>query len=160
MRYEGSAIRKYISLIFIALLSIGSSACSMKQTLPTPTLSTAPATPTLPIDQELRISNVGSEAIDNLTVVLPSNDPFRPTRIAFGNVGVGEVTAYHSITSGVYRYAAYEYTREGHTIYQSVTDWVGEQPLPGKQFTYEISLDTTRVQGEQIQLIAVHTDTP
>lgn len=60
--------------------------------------------------------------------------------------------------SGVYRYAAYEYTLENRTIYQAVTDWLGEKPLPGTQFTYEISLDTTRVQGDQIQLVTVLTD--
>ena len=108
--------------------------------------------------QELRISNVGDEDIQNLIIVFPGDTPMIPVRVDFGAVRSGATTVYQAMPIGVYRYAAYEYTLENRTIYQAVTDWLGEKPLSGTQFTYEISLDTTRVQGNQIQLLTVLAD--
>src|SRR5690606_17735337 len=60
--------------------------------------------------QQLRISNIGSEDIQDLTVVFPGNTPAEVVRINFGNVAAGETTEYQEVPGGVYRYAAYEYT--------------------------------------------------
>jgi len=105
--------------------------------------------------QQLRISNIGSEDIQDLTVVFPGNTPAEVVRINFGNVAAGETTEYQEVPGGVYRYAAYEYTLNDEIVHQPVTDWVGEKPLVGAQFAYQIVLDTTRVKGNQIELIEV-----
>ena len=76
----------------------------------------------------------------------------------FGNVGSGETTGYQPIASGVYHYAAYEYLLGDETVFQAVEDWIGERPLAGTHFTYEIVLDPSRAQGDQIQLTRVRTD--
>ena len=108
--------------------------------------------------QQLRISNIGSEGIQDLSVVLPGETPTEVVRIHFGDVSAGETTEYQAIPGGVYRFAAYEYRLNNETAYQGVVDWLGEEPLVGTQFTYQITLDTARVQGDQIQLITVLTD--
>ena len=60
----------------------------------------------------------------------------------------------------VYRYGAYAYTLDGEPMTQPVTDWVGENPMAGRQFTYEIRLDPAQIQGGQMILVNVLTDTP
>ncbi len=107
---------------------------------------------------ELRIANTGDEDIHGLIVLFPDVDQSATARIEFGDVVSGETSEYISVPGGVYRYAAYEYTLDGQTVHQPVTDWVGEVPLEGARFTYGISLDTTRVRGDQIQLFEVLTD--
>ena len=108
--------------------------------------------------QQLRISNTGIEDIEGLFVLFPGSTPAETVRIDFGDVPAGETTEYQSVPTGVYRYAAYEYTLGGTTVHQSVIDWVGEQSLEGVQFTYEILLDTARVQGDQIQLVNIFNE--
>jgi hypothetical protein len=140
-------VKNYAVILLMVLVLTGLNSCGAEQEpLSTNTI------------QELRISNTGNEDIQNLIVVFPGSSPMVPVRVDFGNVKSGETTEYQAMPSGVYRYAAYEYTLEDRTIYQSVMDWLGEKPLQGTQFTYEISLDTTRVQGDQIQLLTVLTD--
>jgi len=107
--------------------------------------------------QQLRISNVGDTNIQDLIIVFPGITT-AVTRINFGSVDSGQMTEYQMIPGGVYRYAAYEYTLGDETVYQAVVDWVGEKPLPGTQFTYQIELDETKVKGDQIQLVNVLTD--
>jgi len=140
-------MRKYAVIALIVLVFIGIGSCGTEQS-PSSTSSA----------QKLRVSNVGNEDIQSLIVVFPGDTPMIPVRVDFGAVRSGETTEYQIMPSGVYRYAAYEYSLENRTIYQAVMDWLGEKPLSGTQFTYEISLDTTRVQGDQIQLITVLTD--
>lgn len=107
---------------------------------------------------ELRIANAGNEDIEGLVVLFPDIDPSATARIEFGDIASGETTEYIAVPGGVYRYAAYEYTLDGQTVHQPVTDWVGEVPLEGARFTYQISLDTTGVRGDQIRLGEVLTD--
>lgn len=104
---------------------------------------------------ELRIANIGDEDIQGLVVLFPDIDQSATARIDFGDVASGETTEYIPVPGGVYRYAAYEYTLDGQTIQQPVMDWVGEVPLEGTRFTYRISLDTTRVRGDQMRLVEV-----
>ena len=54
----------------------------------------------------------------------------------------------------------YAYTLAGEPVTQPVTDWVGENPMAGRQFTYEIRLDPAQIQGGQMILVNVLTDTP
>lgn len=108
--------------------------------------------------QQLRISNVGDTNIQNLTIVVPGTTTAVLTRINFGNIDSGQITEYKPIPGGVYRFSAYEYTLDGETVFQEVMDLVGEKPLPGTQFTYEIVLDETKVKGDQVQLVNVLTD--
>lgn len=107
---------------------------------------------------ELRIANTGDEDIQGLVVLFPDTDPSATARIEFGDVVAGETTEYMTVPGGVYRYAAYEYTLDGQTVHQPVMDWVGEVPVEGIRFTYQISLDTTRVRGDQMRLVEVLTD--
>jgi hypothetical protein len=104
---------------------------------------------------ELRIANAGDEDIQRLIVLFPDTDPSATARIEFGEVASGETTEYVAVPGGVYRYAAYEYTLDGQTVHQPVMDWVGEVPLEASRFTYQISLDTARVRGDQMRLIDV-----
>jgi hypothetical protein len=41
-----------------------------------------------------------------------------------------------------------------------VTDWVGESPLTGKKFTYQLALNLTKVEGDQMRLATVSVDEP
>lgn len=107
--------------------------------------------------QQLRISNVGDTNIQDLTIVFPGTIT-AVTSINFGSVESGQITEYQLIPGGVYRYAAYEYTLSDETIYQAVVDWVGEKPLPGTQFTYQVMLDETETKGNQIHLVNALTD--
>lgn len=138
-------MNKWTQAIFIACLLVIGSACT-------------PATPSESSVPELRITNAGAEDFHDLIVLFPGETPAGTARIEFGKVAVGETTAYHLVPHGVYRYAAYEYTLDGETAHQPVMDWVGEQPLAGTRFTYQIALDTTRVQGDQMQLIGVRPE--
>lgn len=121
----------------------------------------APApTPTAPPPQ-LRIRNSGAVDIVGLVVLFPG-----PTadalarRVTFGTVPAGATTDYQAVPAGVYRYAAYEYQLDGRGVSQPVIDWVGESPLAGRQFTYQIELDLQKQPGDQVQLIAARTDEP
>jgi hypothetical protein len=42
----------------------------------------------------------------------------------------------------------------------SGADWVGEGPMTGSKFTYRVALDSTRMVGNQIQLVEVRVDEP
>ena len=107
--------------------------------------------------QKLRISNIGDKNIEDLIVVFPGVTT-AVTQINFGSINSGQTTEFQMIPGGVYRYAGYEYTIGDETVYQAVIDWVGEKPLPGTQFTYQIALDETKVNGDQVQLVNVLTD--
>jgi hypothetical protein len=72
-----------------------------------------------------------------------------------GDVAAGVTSTYHPVPGGIYRYAAYEYELAGAVVSQFVTDWMGETPLQGEQFTYRVSLDTTKVRGAQATLVEV-----
>lgn len=111
--------------------------------------------------QQLRVVNSGTVDIHRLYVLFPGpTAESEATRIGFGNIRAGETTNYQQVPSGVYRYAAYQYTLNSQTISQPVVDWVGENPLAGVDFTYRIILDTTRVPGAQMQLSEVLIDRP
>ncbi|WP_374687040.1 hypothetical protein [Promineifilum sp.] len=122
---------KWEPMLFVVCLLVTGSACT-------------PTTPPESAVQALRITNAGAEDIYDLIILFPGETPAETARIAFGNVAAGETTAYQAVPHGVYRYAAYEYTLDGDTLHQPVMDWVGEQPLAGTRFTYQIALDTTR----------------
>ena len=76
------------------------------------------------------MTNVGSETIFHLTV------RFSRDIVAFGDVRVGDTTAYHDVPNGVLPYAALSYIRNGRPMNQSVTDFM-DAPQPG-YFTYEM----------------------
>ena len=134
-----------LCVIFTLLLI---SACATSQ----------PASPEPTDFQQLRISNVGDTNIQDLTIVVPGTTTAVLTRINFGNIDSGQTTEYQMVPGGVYRFSAYEYTLDGETVFQAVMDWVGEEPLPGTQFTYQIALDEMKVKGDQIHLVNVLTD--
>lgn len=145
-------MKKQVYILAIVLLLFGLSGCNTEQALPTPT-------PT-EITQELRVSNLGSDDIQDLVILFPGSMPMIPVRVAFGDVAAGETTAYQLVPGGVYRYAAYEYTLAERTILQSVTDWIGERPMQGTQFTYEVMFDSAQIPGRQVQLFQVITEVP
>ena len=118
------------------------------------------ATPT-PVLQQLRITNSGSSDITGLMVLFPGSSPeAEATKIEFGNLPAGQTSAYQSVPSGVYAYAAYSYRLEYREVTQAVTDWVGESPLAGKKFTYQLALDLQKIEGDQMQLIDFRVDEP
>ncbi len=120
-----------------------------------------PSGATPPGLQELRIVNTGSTDITGLIVLFPGpTSDAQATQVEFGNIPAGKTTEYRSVPGGVYRYSAFQYTLEGHPVNQPVVDWVGEKPMAGTRFTYQIQLDPTILPGRQIQLIQVVVDTP
>lgn len=136
--------------LFLILLSI-SSACA---TQPNTTTST-------PSFQQLRITNSGNTAISGLVILFPGpTADAEAIRVEFGNLPARQTTEYRDIPGGVYRYAAYKYTFDGRVVSQSVIDWVGENPMTGKKFTYQIELDPKKVEGDQVTLITVLVDEP
>jgi hypothetical protein len=111
--------------------------------------------------QQLRVVNSGSTDIKGLSILFPgSTADAEATRVEFGDVPVGQTTEYRNVPSGVYRYAAYEYTLDSRVVNQAVTDWVGESPPEGEKFTYRIELDSKKEPGGQVQLIEVMVDKP
>ncbi len=111
--------------------------------------------------QQLRIANTGKVDINDLVVLFPgATSDAEATRVEFGDVRAGETTVYRDVPSGVYRYAAYEYTLDSHVVNQAVVDWVGESPMQGEKFTYGIQLNTTKVPGNQVELVEVSVDQP
>ncbi len=82
----------------------------------------------------LRVENVGTASVANLVVLFPGE------RIGFGDLPSLRTTPYRSAGKGVFRYAAYEYQIDGRVQSQPVTDWVGEQAMDGKAFTYSVEL--------------------
>jgi hypothetical protein len=83
----------------------------------------------------LRVANVGSRPIRNLAVVFPGE------KVSFGDVGVGEVSAYRPVPNGVFPYAAFHYSRDGEAIRQGVTDWCGAMRLDRGWYTYRLRLE-------------------
>jgi hypothetical protein len=95
----------------------------------------------------LKIANVGSIPIRNLTVLFPED------QVRFGDVGVGETSKYVDVAHGVYRYAAYRFEHGGALVNQPVIDWVGEEPMRGEAFTYQLAAT-----GQRIELVVVAVD--
>ena len=138
------------TLLVLMLLTINS-ACHTQTNIPT----------TAPELQQLRITNSSNVDIAGLVVLFPGPTwDSEASRVEFGNISAGQTSEYRDIPSGVYNYAGYEYILDGHTIGQSVMDWVGESPMEGKKFTYQIIFDPKKVEGDQVQLITVLVDEP
>ncbi len=102
--------------------------------------------------QRLRIKNNGTVPIENLVVLMPNSE------IRFGNLAAGATTEYVNVPNGVYSYAAYRYEWNGQTLTQPVMDWVGEEPIQGREFTYTLAFDPTREQSLKIELVNVTRD--
>jgi hypothetical protein len=101
---------------------------------------------------QLRIVNAGATPVTELSVLFPQDD------VAFGDVGPGAMTAYRPVPRGVYRYAAYRFTRDGAPIVQPVIDWVGEQAMAGEAFTYTIAITVDPSGRPAIALTSVSRD--
>lgn len=112
--------------------------------------------------QQLRITNSGNTDIKGLVVVSPAGQGWDAgiSRIEFGDLPAGQTSEYQNTSSGVYRYAAYEYVLDARVVRQPVIDWVGEEPMTGKKITYQIMLDLNKVTGNQVSLITVLIDEP
>ncbi len=124
-------------------------------------LFTSACQPISPTIQQLRVLNAGSEDIKNLAVLFPGpTSDAEAARIQFGDVPAGKTTDYRKAAGGVYRYAAFSYMLGDRVINQSVVDWVGENPMQGAKFTYQLELNTQNEPGGQILLIAVLVDEP
>ena len=116
---------------------------------------------TTPDLQQLRITNSGDTDIVGLVVLFPGSSPnAEASRVEFGNIPAGQTSEYQNVPSGVYRYAAYEYVLDGREEGQFVVDWVGETPMVGKKFTYQLELDIQKSIGNQINLVTVFVDEP
>lgn len=89
----------------------------------------------------MRIHNAGSIALTDLRVGFPE------VTLDFGDVAPGASTEYHASHGGVYAYSSFRFTHDGAQVVQPVIDFVGEEPLQGRQFTYTLELLTT-VEGE------------
>jgi hypothetical protein len=136
-------------LVMVLILLVLLSAC-------TPQVNTA--TPTAEL-QQMRVTNSGTTDITGLVVLFPGpNADAEAIQVAFGDIPAGQTSAYQSVQSGVYPYAAYNYVVEDREVIQAVTDWVGESPLAGKKFTYQLVLDLTKVEGDQMRLATVSVD--
>jgi hypothetical protein len=128
--------------LFVALwimLSVYLSACDV-------------ATSPTPISAQLRVVNVGSAELEGLVVLFPNQ------RVEFGDLAVGLVTPYRVAPSGVFRYAAYEFRAAGRVQHQPVVDWVGEEPMEGRAFTYSLELVDTPSSGRTIRLVSTRRD--
>jgi hypothetical protein len=111
--------------------------------------------------QQLRIMNSGDNDITGLYVLFPGpTADSTAIRVEFGDIAAGETTEYRDVPSGVYGYAAYEYTLDGQVVSQPVIDWLGESPIEGQKFTYRIEFDPQQEPFNQIQLIEVLVDEP
>ena len=83
---------------------------------------------------QLRVRNVGDDAIEGLTIVFPNGV------VEFGDVPAGAATEYEQLDGGVFTSAAYRFEADGERVIQPVIDWAGAVPLEGERFTYYIEL--------------------
>jgi len=158
---------KYLSiggliLIIAFLITACSSAVDQTETARMSPLLTTENKAPLPTDpppaplaaQKLRITNQSPHSIQNLVVRFPED------RVDFGKVPAGATTDYQVIPHGVYRYAAYDVEVDGRKYQQPVIDWVGENPMEGKAFTYILEVDPSRweTEGQVIILVRVSVD--
>ena len=107
-----------------AVIAVAAVACDQSLTTPS---SGSP-------ESRLRITLSGTSRIDNLIVQFPD------ARVTFGTLQGGTTSAYQEVPTGVYRYAAYQYVLDGVAYRQPVIDWVGEQPMEGRAFTYVLEV--------------------
>lgn len=141
--------RRYLISLFLFLVFLA--ACAAQKTETTPA----------PMQQQLRVSNTGSIDIKGLVVYFPGLHPeAEATKLDFGDLPAGQTSAYQDAPTGVYAYAAYAYSLDGREIMQPVTDWVGEAPIAGEKFTYQIMLSLQKPQGDQMRLTKVLVDEP
>ncbi len=117
---------------------------------------------TEPEFQKLRITNIGNIDIAGLVVIFPAGYGWDAgiSQVEFGNIPAGQTSEYQNVPSGVYRYAAYEYTLDGRVVNQFIIDWIGEEPMSGQKFTYQIVLDLNTVVGDHVSLVTVLIDEP
>jgi hypothetical protein len=142
---------KLRNLVWGLVLLILLSACGAEKNSATP----------VPLQQQLRVSNTGSSDIQGLVVYFPGLHPeAEATKINYGDLKAGQTSAYQDVPTGVYAYAAYAYSLEGREVVQPVTDWVGEAPISGQKFTYQITLALQKPVGDQMRLIKVLVDEP
>ncbi len=142
---------KYKNLFWLPALLLLLGACAAKEEVATPA----------PLQQQLRISNSGSTDINDLVVIFPGlNSEMEVAKLDFGDLPAGQTSQYQDAPTGVYRYAAYTYTLEGREITQAVTDWVGEGPMNGSKFTYQLLLDLKKPEGNQVRLAKTVVDAP
>jgi hypothetical protein len=125
--------------VLLAVLATCLSACE-STTQPTPAGS------------QLRVANVGSRTIERLVVLFPNE------RLQFGDVPAGGTTSYRPAGNGVFRYAAYEFVVDGRVRTQPVIDWVGEQPMDGRAFTYSIEFVEGPSSTPTIRLVGTRRD--
>lgn len=101
---------------------------------------------------QLRVMNVGSRDLQGLVVLFPDQ------RIEFGNLPAGVTSQYRLAPKGVFEYAAYEFLAGGQIQHQPVIDWVGEEPMEGRAFTYSLQLEETPSAGLRIRLVGTRRD--
>ena len=147
-------MRKLFRPVSLLYIFIGAFLCACAIITPAEIPTTTPLSTTTPLPStaHLRISNSGKMDIKNLTVLFPED------QIKFGEIYAGSTTEYLNVPSGVYGYAAYQFEFDGQLITQSVTDWVGEVPLAGINFTYTIDFNSNRPQWGMVKLIEVVID--
>jgi hypothetical protein len=119
---------------------------------PTAPIPPAPGVVVRPLhDQFLRIVNRGPSAAGDLSVIFPDR-----VRVDYGTVSPGATTDHRLVPGGVFEYAAYTLEVDGRRVDQPVIDWVGEQPMEGRSFTYTIEVDAS--QQRPVRLVAVARD--
>jgi hypothetical protein len=100
---------------------------------------------------QLRIHNVGQVDITAITVIFPgATYDAGSVRVEFGKIPARTISEYRNVPGGVYRYAAYDYVLDGERLNQYVIDWVGESPMHGAKFTYNIQLDPQAPENRQV----------
>jgi hypothetical protein len=104
-----------------------------------------------PDPQLLRVHNVGSLSLSALSVGFPES------LTSFGDIPSDVTTAYVHVPGGVYRYAYYRFSYADHVVDQPVIDFVGETPMEGQRFTYNVRLVQTP-NGPRIDLVSIVRD--
>lgn len=72
---------------------------------------------------------------------------FPESSVDFGDIPAGATTGYRVASKGVYSYGAFRFTHNGASVVQPVIDWVGEEPMKGQRFTYNLELTTNGAQA-------------
>jgi hypothetical protein len=85
----------------------------------------------------VRVKNTSAVAYDDVKVGFPSG------MVEYGRLEPGEATAYRDAGT-VYRYAYVSIESEGRSWVLQPIDYVGETPLEGGRWTYELMLDAAR----------------
>lgn len=83
---------------------------------------------------EVRVRNASEVEFGSVVMGFPHET------LTYGPMPAGGASAWSAVEEA-YRYAAFAVTVDGETLRLQPIDWVGEEPLDGGRYTFELDVD-------------------